>query len=94
VGSNKKPKWEDTTSRSRTERGSPAREWTLPLRTFEIVVHQHIDEPGEWFATVNALGVSRERLGIQVDENSAPLAQAAALRFVRRRLECALEELP
>jgi hypothetical protein len=63
----KKPKWEDTSSYSRGERGTvDPSAWTLSISGLDITVHRYIHSKGIWFGTCYQMNV--ERITLESDE--------------------------
>jgi len=77
--------WKDTTryswSDSKKYRKEP-REMTLDTGSVRIVIHKHVDYPGEWFMSCVPELMRRQNLG----ECSIEKAQAAGLERLRKHL--------
>lgn len=81
--------WKDTTSYSQGDTKREPRVWTLQAGHLRIMVHRHIDCPGDWLLSCADAGFDRRWLSA----SDVEAAKAQALTLVRARLTAALKAL-
>lgn len=82
-------RFEDSTSRSRGERGAEPREWTLRIAELLIIIHRSIYDPGNWFLSCPEMSIEDHKL----KATDADGSKKEALNYVRRKCEMILKEL-
>lgn len=84
------PKWKDSTSYQRGERGKiDPQSWTLKHPSVEVTIHKYIGCGETWHVSCHALNVHRHSLGT----TDKALAAARALEFLRHRAQAIYRNL-
>lgn len=84
------PEWKDISSRKRNQVDKTPTAWELrPSDTLCIVVHRHIDHPGEWVVSGYDLSIHARPLGDIAEET----AKSKGIAVIRKHLEDHLSSL-